>query len=56
MRGGTDAYTIPWLAAAGMLAAWVDRSGDLFDTLGPRLDVVVGSLVKLADALEAQWG
>jgi 2-haloacid dehalogenase len=38
--------------AAGMRAAWVDRSGGLFDTLGPPPEIVVGSLTQLADALE----
>jgi 2-haloacid dehalogenase len=40
--------------AAGMRAAWVDRSGGLFDTLGPPPEVVVGTLTELADALEAR--
>ena len=39
--------------AAGMRAAWVDRSGVPFDTLAPRPEIVVGSLPELADALEA---
>ena len=37
--------------AAGMRAAWVDRSGGLFDTLGSPPEIVVGSLTQLADAL-----
>lgn len=37
--------------AAGMRAAWVDRSGGVFDTLGPRPDTVVGTLVELAEVL-----
>ena len=40
--------------AAGMRAAWVDRSGGLFDTLRSAPDVVVGTLTELADALHAQ--
>lgn len=40
--------------AAGMRAAWVDRSGGLFDTLGPPPDMVVGTLTELADTLEAR--
>jgi 2-haloacid dehalogenase len=40
--------------AAGMQAAWVDRSGGVFDTLGPRPKMVVATLVELADILEAQ--
>jgi 2-haloacid dehalogenase len=40
--------------AAGMQAAWVDRSGGVFDTLGPRPKMVVATLVELADILAAQ--
>ncbi|MGI8546869.1 MAG: haloacid dehalogenase type II [Gemmatimonadaceae bacterium] len=39
---------------AGMQAAWVDRSGGLFDALGPRPEMVVSTLTELADVLEAQ--
>ena len=42
--------------AAGMQVAWVDRSGGLFDTLGARPELVVGTLIELADALRAQRG
>ena len=42
--------------AAGMQAAWVDRSGGLFDQLGPRPELVVRTLTELADALEARRG
>jgi 2-haloacid dehalogenase len=38
--------------AAGMKSVWVDRSGGLFDTLGPTPEIVVGTLTELADALE----
>ncbi len=38
--------------AAGMRAAWVDRSGGPFDTLGSPPEIVVGTLTELADALE----
>jgi 2-haloacid dehalogenase len=38
--------------AAGMKSAWVDRSGGLFDTLGPTPEIVVGTLTELADAME----
>jgi hypothetical protein len=34
-----------------MQAAWVNRSGGLFDTLAPRPQMVVKSLVELADVL-----
>lgn len=37
--------------AAGMRAAWVDRSGGLFDTLGSPPEIIVGSLTELAGAL-----
>ena len=40
--------------AAGMQAAWVDRSGGVFATLGPRPKMVVATLVELADILAAQ--
>jgi 2-haloacid dehalogenase len=42
--------------AAGMRAAWVDRSGDLFETLGSPLEVIVGTLTELADALQTRRG
>src|SRR6266699_7250177 len=38
--------------SAGMQAAWVNRSGGLFDTLAPRPHMVVKSLVELADVLD----
>lgn len=37
--------------AAGMQAAWVNRSGAVFDTLAPPPRLVVSSLLELADAL-----
>ena len=37
--------------AAGMRAAWVDRSGGPFDTLGSPPEIVVETLTELADAL-----
>ena len=36
---------------AGMQAAWIDRSGGLFDTLGSRPEMVVRTLTELADRL-----
>ena len=39
--------------AAGMKAAWINRSGGLFDWLGSPPDIVVESLTELADVLEA---
>jgi 2-haloacid dehalogenase len=38
---------------AGMQAAWINRSGGLFDELGNRPDIVVNTLVELADMLQA---
>ena len=52
----SNPFDIIGAETAGMQAAWVDRSGGLFDTLGPRPEVVVGALTKLADALEARRG
>jgi 2-haloacid dehalogenase len=40
--------------AADMQAAWVNRSGGLFDTLGMRPEMVVSTLVELADTLAEQ--
>ena len=40
--------------SAGMQTAWVNRSGGLFDTLGAPPQMIAGSLVELADALERQ--
>lgn len=40
--------------AAGMRAAWIDRSGGVFDFLGPRPEMVGGSLTELASALTAR--
>lgn len=39
---------------AGMQAAWVNRSGGLFDTLGAPPEMIAGSLIELADALKAK--
>ncbi len=38
---------------AGMKAAWVNRGGGLFDWLGSPPDIVVESLIELADVIEA---
>jgi 2-haloacid dehalogenase len=50
----SNAFDVVGAEAAGMLAAWVDRSGGLFDTLGPRPDAVVGDLVELVEVLGAR--
>ena len=47
----SNPFDVVGAEAAGMQAAWIDRSGGLFDTLGPPPDVVVDSLTELADAL-----
>lgn len=47
----SNPFDVVGAEAAGMRAAWIDRSGGLFDTLGPPPDVVAGSLTELADAL-----
>ncbi|MDP8923349.1 MAG: haloacid dehalogenase type II [Chloroflexota bacterium] len=52
----SNAFDVIGAQAAGMQAAWVDRSGGLFDTLGPRPQIVVGALTELADALAAGRG
>ncbi len=40
--------------SAGMRAAWLDRSGGLFDSLGPPPEIVVSTLTELADTLEGR--
>lgn len=50
----SNPFDVVGAEAAGMRAAWVDRSGGLFDTLGPRPEVIVGDLAELADILEAR--
>jgi 2-haloacid dehalogenase len=47
----SNPFDVVGAEAAGMRAAWIDRSGGLFDTLGPPPDVVVSTLTELADAL-----
>jgi hypothetical protein len=37
--------------AAGMRAAWVDRSGGVFDALGSPPEIVVGTLTELTNVL-----
>jgi 2-haloacid dehalogenase len=52
----SNPFDVVGAEAAGMLAAWVDRSGGVFDTLGPRPKMVVATLIELADILAAQRG
>lgn len=47
----SNPFDVVGAMAAGMQAAWVNRSGGLYDSLGPRPSMVVGSLIELADAL-----
>ncbi len=42
--------------AAGMQTAWVNRSGAPFDPLGQRPEIVVNTLIELADVLGARRG
>lgn len=50
----SNPFDVVGAEAAGMRTAWVDRSGGVFDTLGPRPEVIVGDLAELADILEAR--
>ncbi len=52
----SNPFDVIGATAAGMQAAWVDRSVGMYDTLGPRPDVVVGTLIELEDALEKRPG
>ncbi len=49
----SNPFDIVGARSAGMQATWIDRSGGLFDTLGERPEMVVGSLVELAERLGA---
>ena len=52
----SNAFDVIGAEAAGMRAAWVNRSGGPFDTLGSPPEIVVGSLTELADALGGRLG
>jgi 2-haloacid dehalogenase len=52
----SNPFDVLGAAAAGMQVAWIDRSGGLFDTLGPRPALVVTTLNELADRFERQPG
>lgn len=52
----SNPFDIVGAEATGMLAAWIDRPGGPFDTLGPRPKTVVGGLDELADALVKRQG
>lgn len=47
----SNPFDIVGATAAGLRAAWCNRGGGVFDTLAAPPDVVVGTLVELADAL-----
>lgn len=47
----SNPFDVTGARIAGMKAAWVNRSGGPFDTLGPPPEVVLTSLTELADAL-----
>lgn len=48
----SNPFDVVGARAAGMQAAWVSRSGGLFDTLAPPPPLVVATLVELAEAME----
>jgi 2-haloacid dehalogenase len=48
----SNPFDVIGAGAVGMQSAWLDRSGGLFDTLGPRPALVVTSLPELAERLE----
>ncbi|HLI08385.1 MAG TPA: hypothetical protein VKV40_17615 [Ktedonobacteraceae bacterium] len=47
----SNPFGIAGANTAGLQAAWIDRSGSLFDILSPRPGIVVSSLTALTDAL-----
>jgi 2-haloacid dehalogenase len=47
----SNPFDVIGAGSAGMQAAWVNRSGGLFDTLGSPPEMVVKTLVELAEAL-----
>lgn len=50
----SNPFDVVGAQAAGMQAAWIDRASGVFDALGQRPEMFVGTLVELADALEAR--
>ncbi|MQA85735.1 MAG: haloacid dehalogenase type II [Streptosporangiales bacterium] len=51
MLVSSNPFDIVGATAAGLRAAWCNRSGGVFDTLGDPPDIVVDTLEELADAL-----
>lgn len=47
----SNSFDIIGARNTGMQVAWINRSGGLFDTLDTRPDMVVGTLLELADRL-----
>src|SRR5260370_12423068 len=47
----SNPFDVVGAESAGMQAAWINRSSGLFDTLAPRPQMVVGTLIDLADPL-----
>lgn len=52
----SNPFDIVGATAAGLQAAWCNRSGGIFDTLGEPPDVVVDTIEGLADALTSSRG
>jgi 2-haloacid dehalogenase len=50
----SNPFDVMGAKTAGMQAAWVNRSGGLFDTIGAPPDIIVSSLIELADVLKAR--
>jgi 2-haloacid dehalogenase len=44
----SNPFDVIGAAATGMQAVWLDRSGGIFDTLGPKPAIVIASLTELA--------
>jgi len=47
----SNPFDIVGAEAIGMQTAWINRSGAIFDPLGPRPALIVGTLTELADRL-----
>lgn len=47
----SNPFDVTGARAAGMRAAWVNRSGGPYDTLRPPPQIIVGTLTELADAV-----
>lgn len=47
----SNPFDVSGAISAGMQATWIDRSGGIFDTLGERPEMIVKTLVELANIL-----